>query len=184
MRVEPEVRYLEDPVLARKADARPARAPRRQGDLRVVMLGVLSLTKGRKKIFEAIAAAERMDYPLAFHLIGDPLGFKPPLGEGRFSFTGWYKEPELEGLMEAADADVFLFASAAPETYSFTLTAAMQTGRPIVATNLGAFVERLVDYPAKEMFPYDLSGEGLASLLNGYATRLRDAPSSIGTRPC
>ena len=32
-----------------------------------------------------------------------------------------------------------------PETYSYTLTAAINAGLPIVATRIGAFTERLAD---------------------------------------
>lgn len=133
--------------------------------LRVVMLGVMSLTKGRKKVFEAIAAAERLQLPMTFHLIGDSQGHLPEASEGRFTSTGWYTEDQLSGLIEAARPDLFLFASAAPETYSFTLTEAMSTGRPILATNLGAFAERLEGYQASALYPHEISGAELAARL-------------------
>ena len=79
--------------------------------------------------------------------------------------TGWYEEAQLQRLIAEARPDVFLFASQAPETYSFTLTSAMATGLPIVATGLGAFPERLRDYGASRLVPPEVTGDALADLL-------------------
>ena len=65
---------------------------------------------------------------------------------------------------------MFLFASVAPETYSFTLTEAMRRARPIMATDVGAFAERLVGYPDYALYPHDSSGEQLAQAIWAYAT--------------
>jgi hypothetical protein len=60
-----------------------------------------------------------------------------------FSSTGWYDEKDLEDLIGAARPDLFLFASTAPETYSFTLTKAMRTAcrswRPRMARTRSGF---------------------------------------------
>lgn len=168
--VRPLLRYHED-VIRLAPTAKPRkRAPGEP--IRVVMLGVLSLTKGRKKVFEAIEASEALGLPLHFHLVGDSEGVFPLVSDGRFTSTGWYIEDELEGLIAAARPDLFLFASAAPETYSYTLTAAMGTGIPILATDLGAFAERLQGYETKALYPHRATGEDLARLIHAFATGL------------
>lgn len=133
--------------------------------LRVVLLGVLAPHKGRELVIEAATAAQRKRLPLSFHLIGDSQGAVPSSAAGKLSATGWYEEAELSRLIAEAAPDVFLFPSQAPETYSFTLTAAMATGLPVVATDLGAFTERLRPYAAGRLVPPDIGGAALADQL-------------------
>jgi GT2 family glycosyltransferase/glycosyltransferase involved in cell wall biosynthesis len=137
--------------------------------LRVVILGVLSLTKGRKKVFDAVLTSERLQLPMTFHLIGDSQGHFPLTTGDRFTSTGEYEEYDLSALMEKSQADIFLFASAAPETYSFTLTSAIATGKPILATDLGAFAERLEGYPRAALYSNAISGEELAQRIVTFA---------------
>ena len=48
-------------------------------------------------------------------------------------------------LLQALQADAVWFPALWPETYSYTLSAALEAGLPIIAPNLGAFAERLQD---------------------------------------
>lgn len=179
--VPSEVRYHECLPTVPVPVAR-SRAVSRTHPLRIVMIGVLAEHKGKHKVLDAIAAAAAADLPLHFHVVGY-LG----LTEGqmteemaaRFSSTGWYKEQNLARLIEESDADVFLFASTAPETYSFTLTSAMKTGRPIVAPAHGAYTERLESYVESLLFPVEISGSDLAGLLMEFAVAAsRKEPSA------
>lgn len=89
-----------------------------------------------------------------------------------FSATGWYDESELDELIRAAQPDLFLFASTAPETYSFTLTKALQTGLPIVAPGHGAYPERLVGYPNHLLYDPASSGHELARKMCAFMAQL------------
>lgn len=160
--VLPAVEYHEPQPAAFPAVFRRTRPVDAADPLRVVMIGVLSPTKGRRKVFEAIEASERLGLPLHVHVIGDPQDALPAVNDARFTCTGWYQPAQLPSLIEEADADLYLFASAAPETYSFTLTEAMQQRRPIIATDLGAFAERLQGYPDFALYPHTATGEELA----------------------
>lgn len=162
--VSPEVRPHES-IRPQRAKPTVKRAATARRPIRVVLLGVLAGHKGRQMVFDAAIAAQRKRLPLAFHLIGDPQGNVPAAVAARLTWTGWYEEARLPGLITEAAPDLFLFASQAPETYSFTLTAAMATGLPIVATALGAFPERLRDYGAGSIVAPDISGAALADLL-------------------
>lgn len=159
----PAVVYHEDEIptqcLATSA------APSRGRPLRVVLIGVLAPHKGQRLVFDAACAAAQRRLPLSFHLVGDPQATVPKASSDHFSWTGWYQEEDLQDLLEHAEPDVFLFASQAPETYSFTLTKAMSTGLPIVATRLGAFPERLGSYPGAVLFDPWITGNQLADLL-------------------
>jgi GT2 family glycosyltransferase/glycosyltransferase involved in cell wall biosynthesis len=133
--------------------------------LRVVLVGVLAAHKGRDLVIDAATAAQRKQLPLTFHLIGDTQGAVPSSASRKLSSTGWYEEAQLSRLIAEAAADVFLFPAPWPETYSFTLTAAMETGLPIVATDLGAFTERLRPYAAGRLIPVGIGGAALADQL-------------------
>ena len=162
--VEPEVRYHE---VAEPTNANPIapRAATSRRPIRIVLLGVMARHKGRALLLETVAAAQRKRLPLSFHLIGDPQGEVPAASAGKLTWTGWYEEKDLPGLIAEAAPDVFLFPSQAPETYSFTLTAAKASGLPIVATALGSFPERLREYGAARMIRSDISGAELADSL-------------------
>ncbi len=153
---------------------------------RVVILGVLAPHKGKFKVLQALRAIAQSQLPLHVHLIGY-LGLTD--GEmsdamaAHFSSTGWYEEGELDGLIRSARPDLFLFASTAPETYSFTLTKAIQTGLPIVAPGHGAYPERLIDYPQHWLFDPAIGGTALADEICSFATRLSTAAGGrhVGT---
>jgi GT2 family glycosyltransferase len=175
--VEAEVRYHEGVVIAGepKTRLRPASA---SDPLRVVILGVLAPHKGKYKVLQALQAIANAQMPVHVHLIGY-LGLTD--GEmseamgAHFSSTGWYEERDLEGLIKAARPDLFLFTSTAPETYSFTLTKAIQSGLPIVAPAHGAYPERLEDYPQHLLFEPRTDGADLAQQVYRYASRLAGA---------
>jgi GT2 family glycosyltransferase len=162
--VRPEVRPHEA-LAPQRAQPITRRAASARRPIRIVLLGVLAGHKGRALVFDTAIAAQRKRLPLVFHLIGDPQGEVPAAVAARLTWTGWYEEARLPELIAEAEPDLFLFASQAPETYSFTLSAAKATGLPIVATALGAFPERLRDYGAGRVVAPDISGAALAELL-------------------
>jgi GT2 family glycosyltransferase/glycosyltransferase involved in cell wall biosynthesis len=123
----------------------PATSSRREAPVRVAVLGVLADHKGAPLVTEV---AERSPPgSLAITLIGEA---ERPLAKGfanHITETGRYKPEALSALITRVDPDVIRFPAPWPETWSFTLTAAIASGRPIVATGLGAFRERLTSYP-------------------------------------
>lgn len=170
--------------IGRDVEARPHEAPVQQATagndryrrrtythdapLRLVLLGALAPHKGKFKVLELLEAISARDLPAHVHLIGY-LGvtegeMRPEMAK-HFSSSGWYRDHELDGLIQAAKPDAFLFASTAPETYSFTLTAALKTGLPILATRLGAFIERLEGYPGATLYPPLANGNQICDVL-------------------
>jgi len=75
---------------------------------------------------------------------------------------------EHRGLIDDVGPHVLLFVQRWPETYSFALSEAFQTGYPILAPDIGAFSERVTG----------LSGCGLYSL-ETTAHNLVAKPASI-----
>lgn len=175
--VDVDVVYHEPPA----TPGQPGRKLRRgsaSDPLRVVVLGVLAPHKGKFKVLQALEAIAAEQLPLHVHLIGYmglTEGEMSPAMETHFSSTGWYEETELETLIGAARPDLFLFASTAPETYSFTLTRAMRTGLSIVAPAHGAYPERLADYSRSWLYGPAIDGAELANGICRFAARADDA---------
>jgi GT2 family glycosyltransferase/glycosyltransferase involved in cell wall biosynthesis len=123
-----------------------APAPLRRGEaLRVAVLGVLAPQKG----LATVLAVARVSAPdaLAIHLIGYPESPLPDWAQTRIEQTGRYDNADLSRLIAAARPHAIWFPAQWPETFSYTLSAALETGLPIVATDIGAFPERLAGRP-------------------------------------
>jgi GT2 family glycosyltransferase len=126
---------------------------------RVAILGRLTRAKGFDVVVACARDAERRGLPLAFRVLGSVESPMPPLPAGRMSMTGEYAEGDLPRLIAAESPDVTLFAAQVPEAWSYTLTAAIATGRPIVASSLGALGERLAGVPNATIVPWDAPAE-------------------------
>jgi GT2 family glycosyltransferase/glycosyltransferase involved in cell wall biosynthesis len=112
-----------------------------RGRLRVAVLGVLADHKGARTV---AAVAEMADSKtIEIHLIGYTESNFPTPALARVISTGPYQEADLGALINGIAPDVIWFPAAWPETFSFTLTAAIDAGIAIVATRVGAFPERL-----------------------------------------
>ena len=148
LRFHPEARAVLAPHESVPAGAwtiaRPP-APRGDAPLRVAMLGVLA---GHKGAAAAIALAETADpAEVALHLIGAPETALPPLAARRIACTGAYHDAILPALIARHRPHVLWFPARWPETYSYTLSAAIGSGLPIVASRIGALPERLAGRP-------------------------------------
>jgi len=141
---------------------------------KVLILGTLAPHKGRRVVLDAAATASRERLPLTFHLIGDPQGSVPKAAGNHFTASGRYDEADLQELIALSGASAVVFPSPIPETYSYTLTAAMQSGLPIVATGIGALPERLSQYSRSMIVPHDIEGPELARVISKYLSDLAD----------
>lgn len=119
--------------------------PGKNGALRIAIIGVLANQKGAASVLSVAAASDAA--ALSLHLIGHAEQSLPAGLADRIEMTGAYEEAELPGLLAKARPHVVWFPAQWPETYSYTLTAAIDAGLPIVATRIGAFAERLEGRP-------------------------------------
>ncbi len=134
--------------------------------IKVVLLGALSKSKGLTVACAVNAFAQRTNSPLAFRLIGHAA---EPLPKN-LTATGSYEADDLPRLIAIERPDVIWLPSQVPETYSFTLSIAISSGLPIVASDFGAFPERLQGLANASLLPFDSSAE-----------RWHDALLSAGT---
>ena len=89
----------------------------------------------------------RIPQPLELHLIGYAEDGLPETVRDRIVVSGEYAEADLPGLLARVKPHVVWFPAQWPETYSYTLSAAIDAGLPVVASRIGAFVERLEGRP-------------------------------------
>lgn len=170
-----------EPVAA--APWRVSAPPILRGRLRIALLGVLADRKGRA-VVETVA--ELAGDKVALHLIGYPEQPLSPLAATRVSATGPYEESDLPELIRQVKPHAIWFPAQWPETYSYTLTAALDAGVPILATRIGAFPERLEGRPLTWLLPADATAtDWLAALdtVRADLTNRRTQPASPSARP-
>ncbi len=113
--------------------------------LRVAVIGVLANQKGALAVMSMAEAADPAE--LSIHVIGYA---EPELQAGLpecIEVTGEYAAADLPALLAKLKPHVVWFPAQWPETYSYTLSAAIDAGLPIVASRIGAFPERLAGRP-------------------------------------
>jgi glycosyltransferase involved in cell wall biosynthesis len=139
---------------------------------RVVTLGRLSPGKGLHVVVACAEDARARGLPLAFRVLGavsEPVTQRPQLP---LSVQGEYGDADLPGLIAAERPDVIWFPSQVPETYSYTLSAAIVAEAAIVASELGAFPERLAGRPRTSLVPWNATpAEWNAALLGADPAR-------------
>lgn len=140
-----DVRYaphedLLDPV------PQPVPSPRKlatNAPLKVVVIGALSPIKGADVLEDVATLAAQTGAQIDFHLLG--YGYRSLHTQPRASLTvhGRYDDADLARLLDWLQPDLVWFPAQWPETYSYTLSACLEHGLPVVAPDLGAFSERL-----------------------------------------
>jgi GT2 family glycosyltransferase/glycosyltransferase involved in cell wall biosynthesis len=133
-----------DPVAASRWPLSPPRLTR-GGKLRIALIGVLAQQKGAPTVAAVLEAADPEEVDV--RLIGYPEHELPATIRRRVRSTGEYEDDQLPGLLAKINPHVVWFPAQWPETYSYTLTAAIEAGLPIVASRIGAFPERLEGRP-------------------------------------
>lgn len=145
-----------EPTLA----ASPVWSSDLSGELKVVVLGRLTPAKGLHLLEACAADARARGLPLFFRVIGYAAQETQPKSNPSLSFSGLYDDDELPLLLTRERPDLIFFPAQWPETYSYTLSVAMQTGLPIIASRLGAFSERLANYPRVRLLDWDTPPAG------------------------
>lgn len=122
---------------------------------RVAILGNLSPEKGLNVVAACARDARERGLPLSFRVLGSTTEPVPQAPDAPLTIYGQYVEGELPQLIAAEKPDVLLFAAQVPETFAYTLSVALQSGLPIVASALGAFPERLAGAPRSTTVPWN-----------------------------
>ena len=102
------------------------------------VLGALGREKGADILEEMAVIAAEANMSFKFKLLG--YAYRPLKS---VETTGPYLQAHLAQMLQQHEVDIIFFPAQWPETYSYTLSYALESGVPIVATDLGAFPERL-----------------------------------------
>ena len=128
--------------------------------LRIAVIGALSIIKGADVLEDVARLAKKVGAPLEFELIGygyRHLQITP--ASALVKVHGQYDETRLPALLQRVAPDLVWFPAQWPETYSYTLSAALAAGLPVAVPNLGAFVERVAERPWSWVQAWDSSAQ-------------------------
>lgn len=115
--------------------------------LKVLVLGALSLFKGADLLEACALEARKQRAPIEFHLLGFAYRHLSCYPFSNLYTHGAYTDEQVDGLLDQLQPDLVWFPGSCPETYSYTLSICMRAGLPVVATDIGAFPERLAERP-------------------------------------
>ena len=142
--------------------------------VRVVVLGNLTPAKGLHVVAACAEDARARDLPLTFRVLGSTTEPIPQSPDAPLTIYGQYQDDDLLQLLLAEKPDVILFPAQVPETYAYTMSVALASGVPIVASALGALPERLIGHARAVTVAWDASAaEWNSALMNtaGVTTR-------------
>lgn len=164
------------------ATSLPNPAPRQlptNAALKIVVIGAMSVIKGAD-VLEAVAMdSAKRNVPIEFHLIGYAYRHLQTQPRSRLTIHGGYAEEDLQRLIEWLQPDLAWFPAQWPETYSYTLSAALQAGLPVVVGNLGAFGERIAGRPWSWICDWDQEPQAWVDTF----VAMRDAHFITGEAP-
>ena len=142
LRYFPDVRFDVAPHEEIEARASVRAMPSVRARVRVGVLGGISDIKGFGVLLDCAADARSRDLPLDFVVVGHTRDDRIARAAG-IDVTGAYAEEQLQQRIAAANLDAIFMSSTWPETYSYTLSAALQTDLPIVVFDIGAPARRV-----------------------------------------
>jgi len=125
--------------------------------LHIVILGALGFSKGFRVLRQAALRAAERALPLRFTLVGYGDGLLPEYPLAPLLSTGRYRDEALPGWLERLQPHLAWFPAQVPETYSYTLSAALRAGLPVMVSNLGALPERVAGRAWSWVVPWDSS---------------------------
>ncbi len=144
-----------------------------QRPLRVLVLGALGVEKGADLLEQVAQLSRSRSQEFSFILLG--YAYRP-LSEA-VETSGPYQDDQLDALIAAREPDLIWFPCRWPETYSYTLSAALRVGRPLLVPDIGSFPERVQGRPLTWVQAWDSSAEE-------YLQCLRDIRSELaGMQP-
>jgi len=114
---------------------------RKDAPWHICVLGAISRIKGYDVLLSCARHARCHGLPVKFSVIGYTANDAALRKQG-VDISGPYTDSKLPELLQGIEPDCIFLPSAWPETYSFTLSHALQSGRPIIVFDVGAMAER------------------------------------------
>lgn len=162
-------------VVAHLETNRPEKEPnpiKKKDRYTIGTLGAISKEKGADLLEKLSNMAQNTQMPFQFILLG--YAYK---NLATVDTTGPYEPIELTQLIAQHHVDIIFFPAQWPETYSYTLSYALNSGLPIIAPNLGAFPERLSNRAHVLLFSPHLTSNQLNDKIKTFITHLENNQS-------
>ena len=122
----------------------PTPAARRPGPLRIATIGAIGPIKGFDVLLDLAAEIRAGGVAVELTVIGYTRNDAAARAAG-ITVTGPYRNDRAGDEIDAADPDLILIPSIWPETYCYTLSHALASGRPVAGFEIGAVGTRLRD---------------------------------------
>lgn len=108
---------------------------------KVAFIGGINKEKGGQVITEVI---KNGNASIEWYVFGE-IGYAPLAALSRRNLvkTGFYMQEDIGRLLKYHNIDAVCILSICPETFSYTLSEAVQQGLPVIVSNLGALGERV-----------------------------------------
>ena len=132
--------------------------PRLSGPLRVAIIGAIGPIKGFDAVLDLARFLRRRPGSGELTLIGYSRDDAALRAQG-VEVTGPYLNADVDEMLEAVAPDLIWIPSLWPETYCYTLSIALRSGRPIAAFDLGAQASRLCRVARGHLVPLALAGQ-------------------------
>jgi glycosyltransferase involved in cell wall biosynthesis len=161
--IDPSVEPHPEPPASYLVDLR-AGSPRG-----IVLLGAMGPHKGSAKLLDIARRAWLAAPELRFHVIGYTDIDARLRAIGNVTVTGPYKPYELASLVEASGAALALFLHNWPETFSYTLSEAVQLGLVPLVPDIGAPADRVREAGFGHVFGFPIDAAEVVTLLRGIA---------------
>ena len=151
-------------------------AARQSGQpLKVVVIGALGKIKGADILEETAILCASKKRAIVFNLIGYAYRDLVTFPKSNLVTSGPYKDDELHQILtrlkENGEVDLIWFTARCPETYSYTLSSAIEAELPIVAPGLGAFPERLAGRQSSWLLPWNCDADFVVEFLEQLAEK-------------
>lgn len=126
--------------------------------LKVLVLGAISREKGALMLDEVANDLKHED--IEFHLLG--YAFRSL--SAAVVCHGAYSSRDLQQKLDEIKPDIIWYPAQWPETYSYTLSVALEQGMPVVVPNIGAFSERVIGRKYSRVIAWDTSVKKMCEL--------------------
>ena len=113
-----------------------------QDKLRIAVIGAIGKIKGFELFLACARNARKRQLPLRFMLMGYSMNDRQ-LREAGVRVTGRYLDDNAHETLRALTPHVVWLPYLWPETYSYTLSIALQLGLPVIAFDIGAIARRI-----------------------------------------
>lgn len=179
-------RYFPDlgPIAVVAHEATPpahARPPRRRGPPRIAVVGAIGPVKGFDVVLRLAREVRRRGAGAELVVIGHTRDDAAARAVG-VRVTGRYADADVQCQIAVVDPDVILIPSTWPETFCYTLTHALASGRPVAAFDLGAQGRRLAEVMPEGVLPLSMARDP-GRLLDRLLALSGQAAAVAGSRP-